>query len=93
MNDQDLAKVDDLITGRPNAPERIYFWRDTQLSIARFYGGINIHGVAYTIDETDPGMPLIRAGVKTHEQRRKDEQAVKNRADRANAIEAQGDLI
>ena len=26
------------------APERIHNWQDSQLSIARFYGGINFSG-------------------------------------------------
>ena len=28
-------------------------WQNTQLSVARFYGGIKIHGVMYHIDEND----------------------------------------
>jgi hypothetical protein len=44
-------------------PERIYNWLNTQLSIARFYGGINFNGVQYVIDEKDPQQPLVRHDV------------------------------
>jgi hypothetical protein len=44
-------------------PEKIYNWLDTQLSIARFYGGINFNGVQYVIDEKDPQQPLVRHDV------------------------------
>jgi hypothetical protein len=43
-----------------NAPEKIYGWMDSQLSIARFYGGIYIYGHHYLIDMIDPEHPLIR---------------------------------
>lgn len=45
------------------APERIYGWLDTQLSIARFYGGITYNGHSYVIDAHDPRRPLVRADV------------------------------
>lgn len=34
-------------------PEVIRGWRNTQLSIARFYGGMTYQGVRYVIDEND----------------------------------------
>jgi len=43
-----------------NAPEKIYGWMDSQLSIARFYGGINFQGHYYAIDMADPDHPLVR---------------------------------
>ena len=43
-----------------NAPEKIYGWMDSQLSIARFYGGINMYGHKYLIDMIDPEHPLVR---------------------------------
>jgi hypothetical protein len=43
-----------------NAPEKIYGWMDSQLSIARFYGGINFRGHYYAIDMADPKQPLVR---------------------------------
>jgi hypothetical protein len=43
-----------------NAPDKIYGWLDTQLSIARFYGGITFRGHSYVIDMADPKQPLVR---------------------------------
>lgn len=47
-----------------NAPEKIYGWMDSQLSIARFYGGINFQGHYYAIDMADPDHPLVRQDLK-----------------------------
>ena len=50
---------------RPNdAPERIYGWLDSQLSIARHYGGITYNGHKYLIDYSDPQEPLVRQDLK-----------------------------
>jgi hypothetical protein len=50
---------------RPNdAPERIYGWLDSQLSIARHYGGITYNGHKYVIDYNDPQEPLVRQDPK-----------------------------
>ena len=49
------------------APERIYHWLDSQLSIARFYGGIDYNGVSYSIALDEPGQPLVRADVIARE--------------------------
>jgi hypothetical protein len=43
-----------------NAPDKIYGWLDTQLSIARFYGGITFQDHSYVIDMADPQQPLVR---------------------------------
>ena len=43
-----------------NAPEKIYNWLDSQLSIARHYGGMSYCGHAYQIDYLDPDQPLVR---------------------------------
>lgn len=51
--------------------EKIYGWQHTQLSIARFYGGIKISGHQYVIDEKDPQRPLVLVKPK---QRKKKEQ-------------------
>ena len=45
-------------------PERIYNWLHTQLSIARFYGGISYNGVDYVIAMDEEGQPLVRRDVK-----------------------------
>ena len=39
-------------------PERIHGWQDSQLSIARFYGGITYQGHTYTIAVAEKGAPL-----------------------------------
>ena len=45
-------------------PERIYGWMDSQLSIARFYGGISFNGANYVIALDEEGQPLVRMDVK-----------------------------
>lgn len=49
------------------APERIYHWQHSQLSIARFYGGCNVHGAHYKIAVNEAGTPLVRADVLLRE--------------------------
>jgi hypothetical protein len=44
-------------------PEKIYNWLNTQMSIARFYGGLTYQGHSYKIDLTDKDKPLVRADV------------------------------
>ena len=56
---------------KSNAPPRIYGWLDTQLSVARFYGGITYCGASYVIDTRDPEHPLVRADVLKAEQQAK----------------------
>ena len=45
------------------APERIYNWLNTQLSIARFYGGCTYNGASYDIAWNEEGQPLVRTDV------------------------------
>lgn len=45
------------------APERIHHWQESQLSIARFYGGCSVHGAHYRIALDEPGTPLVRSDV------------------------------
>ena len=45
------------------APEKIYGWLDTQLSIARHYGGMKFRGASYVIDFADPDQPLVRQDI------------------------------
>lgn len=49
------------------APERIYGWLDSQLSIARHFGGCNYNGSRYVIDYKDARMPLVRWDVVQRE--------------------------
>ena len=63
-----------------NAPDKIYGWMDSQLSIARFYGGINFNGHHYVIDESDPKRPLVKQATikKKKSKRPTKEEAQKN---------------
>lgn len=54
-----------------NAPEKIYGWMDSQLSIARFYGGMTFRGHSYVIDKNDPDHPLVRLDVSKTEKKQK----------------------
>lgn len=40
--------------------ERIYNWLNSQLSIARHYGGCRFNGVEYVIAYDEEGQPLVR---------------------------------
>ena len=42
-------------------PERIYNWLNTQLSIARHYGGCTYNGADYVIAYGEEGQPLLRS--------------------------------
>jgi hypothetical protein len=52
-----------------SAPERIYHWLDSQLSIARFYGGITLDGHSYVIAQHEEGQPLVRVDVLAREKK------------------------
>lgn len=49
---------------KERTPERIYNWLDSQLSLARHYGGISYNGVDYVIAYDEEGQPLVRRDVK-----------------------------
>ena len=51
------------------APERIYNWLNTQLSIARFYGGCTYNGASYAIAWNEEEQPLVRTDVLAKEQK------------------------
>ena len=55
------------MTNTPPPPERIYYWLDSQLSIARFYGGISYQGNQYLIAYNEKDMPLVRKDVLKRE--------------------------
>lgn len=44
-------------------PDRIYGWLNTQMSVARHFGGLVYQGEDYIIDATDPEQPLVRQSV------------------------------
>jgi hypothetical protein len=41
-------------------PDRIYDWLYTQLSVARYFGGITLNGTRYVVAHDEPGLPLVR---------------------------------
>lgn len=45
------------------APDRIYNWLSTQLSIARFYGSCTYQGHSYLIDMKGEGQPLVKQSI------------------------------
>jgi hypothetical protein len=53
----------------PDRPERIYHVSQTQLSIARHYGGAKVFGAEYVYDPTTD--TLIRSDVLQREQKAK----------------------
>ena len=53
------------------APERIYNWLDSQLSIARHYGGCKYNGADYVIAYREKGQPLVRSDVLKRERKAK----------------------
>jgi hypothetical protein len=77
-----------------NAPEKIYNWIDSQLSIARYYGGCTYNGKSYQIDMQDPDRPLVRSDVLQREAKQKKDVARANKAaEKLKAKEAQSNLI
>ena len=78
----------------PQAPERIYGWLDSQMSIARFYGGLTYQGHRYTIAGNEQGAPLVRDDVLKRETKAKDEADKAARTDeRRRASDSQGGLL
>jgi hypothetical protein len=53
------------------APEKIFGWLDTQLSVARHYGGMKFRGASYVIDFNDPDQPLVRQDILEAEKKAK----------------------
>ena len=78
------------LTKKPEPPERIYGWLDSQLSIARHYGGMTYQGQHYMIAYHEDGQPLVRDDVIKREAKKAGESA---KAEKAAAKAAQGDLI
>ncbi len=51
-------------------PHRIYGWLDSQLSIARHYGGCELNGKRYVIRYDLEGQPLEEAEMKAAKKKR-----------------------
>lgn len=86
----DLERLDALISGKPESPERIYGWLDTQMSIARHYGGLTYQGQSYRIAAHEDGQPLVRWDVIKREEA---EAKAREKAERHAAKAKQGDLL
>ena len=80
------------MTQTTQAPERIYHWLDSQLSIARFYGGIHFRGARYVIAFNEPGQPLVRKDVLEREAKAR-KAAAKARKAAAKAEQARNDKL
>ena len=74
-------------------PERIHGWQDSQLSIARFYGGITYHGHTYTIAVAEKGAPLVRDDVLVREAKERKTADKAAKAAKAQAAKQQEQLI
>ena len=74
----------------PQPPERIYGWFNSQLSIARHYGGCTYQGARYVVTSPDPDQPLVRFDVLEAERKA---QRVANKAEKLAAKAEQGDLL
>ena len=79
---------------KPEPPERIYGWLDSQISVARHYGGMKYQGVYYHIDYLSVDEPLVRVDVLAREAKARKERAARLNAEakRLNML-AQWDLI
>lgn len=75
-------------------PERIFNWLNSQLSIARFSGGLRYQGHSYLIAVKEDGQPLVRRDVLEREQKEQRHQArVAASKDKAEAASKQEQLI
>ena len=63
---QDITAIDQIIKPQ-EPPERIYGWLNTQMSIARHYGGMTYQGHDYQIAYLEEGQPLVRVDVLKRE--------------------------
>lgn len=74
--------------------DRIYGWLNSQLSIARFYGGIQLGGHRYVIDFEDPERPLVKWDVLKRDRREAAALAKKVRAEaKRSASNRQVDML
>jgi len=89
---EDLAAIGRLIKPQ-EPPERIYGWLDSQLSIARFYGGCTYQGHSYVIDPIRPNPPLVRVDVLQRETREKVARKVASSVASSVATKSQGVLL
>lgn len=53
-------ELNDRILPRALPPEKFYHVSQTQMSVARFYGGIKINGHEYVYDPTEDSLTLVK---------------------------------
>ena len=76
------------------APERIHGWLNTQMSVARYSGGLTYMGHSYYVVPTEPGAPLVRQDViKREAKAAKAERMAAKQYKALNAAKAQGELL
>ena len=76
---QDITAIDRIIKPQ-EPPERIYGWLDSQLSVARHYGGMAYQGHDYQIAYSEEGQPLVRIDVLKREVKEQAKQRIAERA-------------
>jgi len=67
---QDMALIGRFLDPQ-EPPERIYGWMDSQLSLARHYGGLRYQGCDYQIAYLEDKQPLVRVDVLKREAKAK----------------------
>ena len=76
------------------APPRIYNWPNSQLSLARYYGGCTFNGHSYVIDTVSAGAPLVRVDVLADEVKaKKQDEKDALKADKEKIVAVQGMLL
>lgn len=65
------------------APERIHGWMNSQMSVARFFGGIEYMGHRYLIVPNEVGAPLVRVDIL------RDDEKARRKEKREKAIKVQ----
>ena len=53
-------ELNDRILPRTLPPEKFYHVSQTQMSVARFYGGIKVNGHEYVYDPTEDSLTLVK---------------------------------
>lgn len=83
-----------IIQDRTKIPERIHGWINTQMSVARYSGGVSYMGHSYYVAPNEPGAPLVREDVIKREAKQKKEERMAAKQYKAlNAAKAQGELL
>ena len=92
--DAALETLNRMLKKMNDAPPRIYNWLDTQMSVARHFGGLAFKGQRYVIAYHEDGQPLVRFDVFQAEDKAAQE-AIKARrkSDSQSAADAQGGLL